>query len=146
VAGLPPAATGLAVAILTGAGLISDALIIPLLQRVSGLVLLRYSGALVLLIFIAFLLTPVLALKLVFLGLLGFCNAGWYPILKAQIYSALPGQSGTALSLHSISSLIGGLIPLLIGVLAQQFGLGAAIWLLVFGPVALLMGLPRNQR
>ena len=144
VAGLPPAATGLVVAILTGAGLIGNALIIPLLRRVSSLVLLRYSAALVLLIFIAFLSVPILALKLVLLGLFGFCNAGWYPILKAQIYSALPGQSGTAISLHSISALIGGLIPLLIGILAQHFGLGAAIWLLGFGPVALLIGLPRD--
>jgi FSR family fosmidomycin resistance protein-like MFS transporter len=145
VAGMPPAAAGLGVAILTGAGLVSDGLIIPLLERVPGLVMLRYSAAVVLVIFVAFLLAPLLSWKLVLLGLLGFCNAGWYPILKAQIYSSMPGQSGAALSLHSISALIGSIIPLLIGALAQRFGLGAAIWLLLFGPVALLIGLPPRQ-
>jgi MFS transporter, FSR family, fosmidomycin resistance protein len=146
VAGMPPASTGLGVAIFTGAGLVSAIFVIPLLERVPGLVLVRGSVALVLAVFIAFLLVPSLPLRLVLLGLLGLCNAGWYPILKAQIYSSLPGQSGTALALHSLSALAGGLIPLLVGVLAQRYFLGTAIWLLAFGPVALLAGIPRRGR
>ncbi|WP_293912629.1 hypothetical protein [Deinococcus sp.] len=37
----------------------------------------------------------------------------------------------------------GGLFPLLLGALAARFGLGAAMWGLLLGPVSLLWGLPR---
>ena len=37
------------------------------------------------------------------------------------------------------------LLPLLIGFLADQFGLGAAMWLLILGPVALIVGLPHDS-
>jgi len=82
--------------------------------------------------------------RLVALGLLGFFNSGWYSILQGQLYSAMPGQSGTVMTLSDVSGLVGRLIPLGIGLLAQQFGLGAAMWVLILGPVALLVGLPRG--
>jgi len=80
-------------------------------------------------------------LKLVLLGLLGFFNSGWYAILQAQLYAALPGQSGVALAAKNLSGLVAGLIPLFLGLAAQNWGLGTAIWLLLAGPVALLVGL-----
>jgi FSR family fosmidomycin resistance protein-like MFS transporter len=45
---------------------------------------------------------------------------------------------------NNLSGLIGGLIPLGLGVVAQQVDLGAAMWLLLLGPVALVIGLPRQ--
>jgi FSR family fosmidomycin resistance protein-like MFS transporter len=80
------------------------------------------------------------------LGLLGLLNAGWYAILKGRLYSALPGQSGTAMTVNSVFGLLHHLLPLGIGLAAQRFGLGAALWLLLLGPAALLAGLPRQNR
>lgn len=143
VAGVSVEQAGIAVATWTGIGLLGDFLLIPLLERVRGLAYLRISAALEFILFAAFLLVPGFLPKLVILGLLGIFNAGWYSILQGQLYSAMPGQSGTVLALGNISGLVGGLIPLVIGLAAERFGLGAAAWLFLLGPIALLIGLPR---
>jgi FSR family fosmidomycin resistance protein-like MFS transporter len=145
VAGTSPATAALAVALLSGTSLAGDALLVVLLARgVRGLVYLRWCAAALLLVVPAFLLLPGLA-KLGPLALLGLLRAGSYAILKARLFSALPGQSGAALSLSSLSGLLGSLPPLLIGLLAQRFGLGAALWLVLLAPLALLVGLPRDR-
>lgn len=144
VAGATPAAAGLALAVWTGVGLIGDALLIPLLARVPGLRYLRLSAALVAALFPLFLLAQPLALKLALLGALGLLNAGWYAIPMAQLYAALPGQSGAALAASNVAGLAGSLIPLAVGAIAQIAGLEVAIWLLLAGPLALLIGLPRQ--
>ncbi|MBL8117320.1 MAG: MFS transporter, partial [Anaerolineae bacterium] len=136
---------GIAVAVFTGVGLLGDVLLIPLLERVRGLTYLRFSVLIQIVLFGTFLLTPVVELKLVLIGLVGFFNAGWYSILQGQFYSSMPGQSGTVMALGNVSELVGGLLPLLIGVLAEQLGLGSAMWFLMLGPVALLVGLPRAK-
>lgn len=141
--GVGSAEAGLAIAIWSGVGLVGDALLIPLLERVRGLAYLRVSAVLMLLAYPAFLLAPWLPAKLALLGALGLLNAGWYAILQAQLYAALPGQSGTALAATNLGGLFGSLLPLGLGLVAQAAGLGAAMWLLLAGPVALLIGLPR---
>jgi FSR family fosmidomycin resistance protein-like MFS transporter len=143
VAGVGPSQAALAVAVWTGAGLAGDFLLIPLLGRVSGLPYLQLSAFLILGIFPAFLLADNLMLKLILLGLLGFLNAGWYAIPKGQLYSAMPGQSGTVMTLTNIFGFVGALVPLGIGWLAFHFGLDIAMWFLLLGPVALLFGIPR---
>jgi len=145
VGGATPAQAGLAVAVWTGVGLLGDFALIPLLERVRGLRYLRWSALIELLLFPAMLLTPDFTLKLVLLGMLGFFNSGWYAILQAQLYEALPGQSGVALVAKNLSGLVAGLIPLVLGLAAQHWGLGTAIWLLLAGPIVLLIGL-RNVR
>jgi FSR family fosmidomycin resistance protein-like MFS transporter len=39
---------------------------------------------------------------------------------------------------------LGKLLPFMIGLLADAFGLGAAMWVLMLGPAALIIGLPRG--
>jgi FSR family fosmidomycin resistance protein-like MFS transporter len=145
VVGVSQAQAGVAIAVWTGVGLIGDFLLIPLLERVRGLSYLRLSAALEFVLFPAFLLVPNLTLKLVILGLLGFFNSGWYSILQGQLYSSMPGQSGTVMTVGNVSGLIGSLIPLIIGMAAERLGLQAAIWLCLLGPIALLIGLPRRR-
>ena len=144
VAGVGEAQAGIAVAVWTGVGLIGDLLLIPLLERVNGLAYLRVSVVLELVLFPAFLLMPDFTLKLMLLGLLGFFNAGWYAILQGRLYSAMPGQSGTVMAVGNVVGLLSSFIPLGIGLVAQQFGLNVAMWLLLIGPIALLVGLPRR--
>jgi MFS transporter, FSR family, fosmidomycin resistance protein len=132
------------VAVWTGVGLLGDFLLIPLLERVEGLTYLRWSVLVELVLFPAFLLVSIPWLKLVILGAMGFFNAGWYAILKAGMFSTMSGQSGTAQALDDVSGIFGKLLPFGIGLAAQAFGLGLAMWLLLAGPLALLLGLPRH--
>jgi FSR family fosmidomycin resistance protein-like MFS transporter len=145
VAGFSPAQAALSVALWTGVGLLGDFLLIPLVERIQGLDYLRFSVLLELIIFPSFLLAPRPWLKLILIGGLGFFNSGWYAILKANLFEALHGQSGAALTLDNVSGLFGKLIPLGIGIAAYQFGIGAAMWILLAGPVALFVGLPKKE-
>jgi FSR family fosmidomycin resistance protein-like MFS transporter len=146
VVGLDPKIAILAVAVWSVVGLLGDFLLIPLLEKFSGLAYLRISVVIELILYPAFLLAPGLTAKLIILGLLGLFNSGWYAILKAELYKAIPGQSGAMLVLDNIGAIIGKTLPLGIGILAQAFGLGPAMWVLLAGPVALLIGLPRNLK
>ncbi len=139
-----PEEAAAAVAVWTGIGLIGDFLLIPLLERVRGLDYLRVSAAIELMLFPAFLLVPGLIPKMVILALLGFFNAGWFSILQGQLYTAMPGQSGSVMTVGSVTGFVGSFIPLIIGAAAEQFGLGIALWLCLLGPIALLVGLPRK--
>jgi MFS transporter, FSR family, fosmidomycin resistance protein len=145
IGGFAPAFAALAVAIWTGMSLLGDFLLIPLVERVRGLDYLRVSVILELVLFPAFLLAPQPWLKLTLLGLLGLFNSGWYAILQAHLYSSLPGKSGTVLALDTVSGLFGNLLPFGVGLAAQGFGLGNAIWLLLAGPIVLLLALPRGK-
>jgi MFS transporter, FSR family, fosmidomycin resistance protein len=133
--------TSFAVTIWLGIGLLGDFLLIPLLERVRGLDYLRLSTMIVLCLYPAFLVAPNINVKLVILGLLGFFNAGWYSILQGQLYTAMPRQSGTVMTLNNLSGLLGGLMPLVLGFVAQQYGLQNTMWLLLAAPLALLIGL-----
>ncbi|GAP08502.1 arabinose efflux permease [Anaerolinea thermolimosa] len=145
VGGLSPETAALGVGIWTGVGLLGDFLLIPLLERVPGLAYLRVSVVLELMLFPAFLLVEPLALKFLLLGLLGFFNSGWYSVLMGHLYSAMPGQSATVMTVSNLFGWVGKLIPLGVGLAAQQWGLETAMWILLAGPAALLVGLPRGR-
>jgi FSR family fosmidomycin resistance protein-like MFS transporter len=134
----------LAVAIWTGVGLLGDFLLIPLLERVRGLTYLRFSAALELVLYSAFLLVPGVTPKLILIGLIGFFNAGWYSILKGNLYIAMPGQSGTVMTLGNLFGTASSFIPLIIGLVAAQFGLSTAMAFPLIACVALLIWLPRR--
>jgi FSR family fosmidomycin resistance protein-like MFS transporter len=144
VVGTTPAQAGTAVAVWTVCGLVGDLLLIPLLERVPGLRYLRVSAGLEMVLFPLFLLVPTLWVRYLLLGLLGLFNAGWYSILKARLYSSMPGQSGTVMTVSNLFGLAGGLVPLGLGVVAERVDLRWAMWLLMLGPVALLIGLARD--
>jgi MFS transporter, FSR family, fosmidomycin resistance protein len=144
-AGLTPQVAAFAVAVWTVVGLIGDFLLIPLLERVSGLAYLRVSVMTELILFPAFLLVPTLALKLPLLALLGFFNSGWYAILKAEQYKSMHGRSGSVLVLDNLGALLGKSIPLAMGFIAESYGLGVAMWVLLAGPIVLFFGLPRRS-
>ncbi|MEO1440187.1 MAG: MFS transporter [Chloroflexota bacterium] len=144
VVGVSQGQVGFAIATWTGVGLLGDFLLIPLLERVRGLVYLRFSAVMELLLYPAFLLVDTWWAKLVLLGLIGLFNAGWYAILQGKLYDALGEQSGAVLIVGNAAGVFGALLPLALGVVAQVYGLEVALWLLLAGPVALLIGLHRN--
>ncbi|HEX9988240.1 MAG TPA: MFS transporter [Chloroflexia bacterium] len=146
VVGVGPEIAALAITIWTVVGLLGDFLLIPLLERVRGLNYLRISAAAVLLLYPAFLLVPDLWPKMALLALLGLFNAGWYAILQGQLYSSMPGRSGSVMAVSNIYGLVGGLLPIGFGWLAERYDLAAVMWLLALGPLALLVGIPRQSQ
>ncbi len=144
VAAVSPATAGLMVAAWSGIGILGDALLIPLLKRMDPLRYLRISALLMAGLYAGFLLAPWIGIKFVFLGFMGLLNSGWYAIPQARLYATLPGRSGTAMAVTSAFGILAGTIPLLLGGLAQQFGLAATMWLLMAGPLGLLFLLPRR--
>ena len=142
VVGAGEGGAALAVAVWTWVGLAGDFALVPLLERVRGLRYLRVSTAVVMVLFPLMLSAEGFSTKLPLLGLLGFANAGWYAVIQAKLYAELPGQSGTvAMTLGNVFGLAGSLVPLALGAFAEAYGLGAMMWLLALGPVALLAGL-----
>jgi MFS transporter, FSR family, fosmidomycin resistance protein len=145
VAGASPVVAALAVTVLGISGFVGDALLIPLLRRVDGLRVLRGSAAVMLVAYPGFLLAPGLAPKLAILSTLGALRAGWYAIPQARLFDEFHGSSGTATAISDLAGLAARLVPIGVGVLAQRAGLGAAMWVLLAAPVALLVGLPRRR-
>ena len=135
-----------AVAVWLGFGLLGDFLLIPLLEKMRGLSYLQLSAAIVLCLYPAFLLVPNINIKLLIIALLGLFNAGWYSILQGQLYTAMLRQSGTVMTLNNLFGLVGGLIPLGLGLVAQQYGLQNTMWLLFVAPIALLIGVRVSNR
>lgn len=134
----------LAVTVWTVVGLIGDFALIPLLNRINGMVYLRVSALVVAVVFTGFLLTDQYWLALVLMGVLGLLNAGWYSIPQGHVYSALPGRSGSVVSITSAAWIIGSLAPLGIGVFAAVAGLQSALWVLLVSPIVLVIAVPRR--
>jgi len=144
VGGASPAEAAFGVAIFTVAGLVSDVGVVALLERVRGLTYLRLNSVASLALLVAFLLAPGIEAKFALVALLGLLFGGRYAILQAQLYDALPGRSASSLALRNISNLLGSLLPAAIGAAAAIWGLGIAMWLLLAGPLALLIATPRS--
>ena len=133
------------VGILVAASLLGDALLLPVLKRIDSLRYLRWSASAAFVAYLAFLLADPIPAKLILLIPIGILRAGWYSIPQARIYSELPERGGIAVAIGAPADLLGSLLPLAIGIGAQRFGLGPAMWLLLAAPIALLVLLPASD-
>ncbi|MGE5642890.1 MAG: MFS transporter [Byssovorax cruenta] len=146
VAGATEAQAGVAVTVWLAMGLITDFLFIPFIDRQKdSLRFLRTTALFELFAFAVFLLIPGFVPKLMIVIVVNLFNTGWYPILQGRLYSSLPGQSASVMTIGSVTAPIAKFFPFLIGFLADQFGLQTAMWILILGPVALFIGLPRHK-
>ena len=144
-AGLGRSAAALALGAVFAADLLGNALLLRALRRTTAAWYLRTSAAVAASLFAAFLLVASPAAKVGLLVVLGLTTAGWYPLLKAGLYAALPGLSGTAMAIASVTGPLAALPPLAVGVLAGAVGLPNALWLLLLGPLLLLALAPRER-
>jgi MFS transporter, FSR family, fosmidomycin resistance protein len=140
-----PADAGLAVAVWTASGLVGGFGMIPLLERIPGQEYVRISVLVELVLFPAFLLVPGFTAKLALLALIGGVNAGWYSVLQGRLYTSMHGLSGTVMTVGNVTGFAGSLVPLALGLVAQQEGLQVTMWCLLLAPVALLIGMPRTK-
>lgn len=136
---------GIAVTVWLGMGLVSDLLFIPYIDRQPDSIrFVRGTAWLEVFAFSLFLLVPGFFPKLAIVILVNLGNTGWYSVLQGRLYSELPGQSSLMLVIGAITMPLAKLLPFLIGLLADRFGLGTAMWLLLLGPAALIIGLPHG--
>lgn len=138
---------GLAVTLWLAMGLVTDFFFIRFIDRQQDSIqFLRRTAILELLAFALFLLVPGLIFKLVFVIFVNLFNTGWYPILQGRLYSSLPGQSASLMAISSVTAPLAKFFPFLIGFLADRFSLQTALWILLLGPLALVIGLPRRNK
>lgn len=136
---------GIAVTIWLALGMLTDLLFIPFIDRQpDSMKFMRITAVLQGIAFSTFLLIPGFVPKLIAIVFVNIFNTGWYPILKGRLYSSLPGQSASIMAIEAVTTPLAKLFPLLIGLLADQFGLDVAIWLLVLGPITIFIGVPRK--
>ena len=136
---------GIAVTVWLVMGLITDFLFIPYIDKQKDAIqFLRRTAFLNGIAFIAFMVVPGFIPKIALVTLVNLFNTGWYPILQGRLYSSLPGQSASLMAIGAVTTPLAKSLPLLIGILADRFGLGNAMWILLLGPIALLIGLPRK--
>ena len=67
-------------------------------------------------------------------------------MLQGEAYASVPGRSGTVMAIGSLVGILGGLITGLLGWVASEAGLPAAMWLLLAGPLILLLFVPRARK
>jgi hypothetical protein len=70
-------------------------------------------------------------------------RAGWYAIPKAQLFSAV-GRGGVTVALSDVAGAARSVLPLAVGLLAAELGLGTALWVALAAPLALLLFVPRR--
>ena len=139
VVGVTEAQASLLLTVLMVAGLLAGLLLIPMLERIPGMKVLRVSAGIALVIYAAWLAAPWLWAKVVLLAALPFATASWYPVLQGEAYASAPGRSGTVMAVTSLAGLLGGALVWLVGWVAEAAGLPAAMALLLLGPVSLVL-------
>jgi FSR family fosmidomycin resistance protein-like MFS transporter len=91
-----------------------------------------------------FLLAPNAVLAALALFVTGLTAVCWYPIAKAAAYAALPGQTGTVLSVAALGAPFETVLPGFVGFLAGSLGLSVGLGFLGLAPLAALLLLPRR--
>jgi FSR family fosmidomycin resistance protein-like MFS transporter len=134
------------VAVRVAANLIGDVVSVNVLERVAGASYVRVTATGATFAYAAALVVPNVFAKLALIAVLSVLTAGWYPVLQARVYHALPGQSGALLAIGNVFRTVTAPVALIIGLAATRFGLGAALWMLIVSPIAiaLLVRPPRN--
>lgn len=146
VSGMTNAQASLALSVVMAGSLLSDLLVVPLLERFPGRSLVRYSAGTAAILFAAFLLVPWLPAKVILAFLVKISTLGWYAIMKGEAYAAARGRSGAQNAVNSLLGVISGAIPWVVGWTASRFGLQSAMWLLLAGPLALILWVPKASR
>lgn len=138
--GFSAAQAGLVMSVYIASSLAADFLVIYLLDRIPGRRLVRITSAIMLFAYPLFLLAPWIWLKLALLLLMPFCHMGWYPVLEGSAYAEIPGRSATVKVVGSLGGLLAAGLVFLVSAAAQTFSLSTAMWLLLLGPLALVIG------
>jgi FSR family fosmidomycin resistance protein-like MFS transporter len=105
VAGASPQLAGVGLAVWTVSALLGDALLLRVLRRLDGLRFLRWSAAVVLLAYPAFLAGGSPVAKIALLVPIAVLRSGWYAIPQGRLYAELPARGGTAVAIGAPADL-----------------------------------------
>jgi MFS transporter, FSR family, fosmidomycin resistance protein len=144
-AGFTARQASLAFSVCMLASLAADLSLIPLLERYNGRRIVRASALLAIALYPIWLFVSPGWAKILLLVAVRLATIGWYPVLKSEAFRSLTGQSGTVMAIDSLSGLAGGGITWIVGAVAGRAGVGTAMWLLLAGPICLLIGMPASQ-
>jgi MFS family permease len=114
-------------------------------QRI-GIQLLPWLALLTLAGIITLLLAQTLWLAAIALVAIGLGATGWYPVAKAAVYGRLPGRAGLALAIVGLLMPLELILPAIVGLLAGQFGLVAALGFLGLAPIGVLLLSPHTAK
>ena len=145
VIGFTVAQASLMVSVLMLAGLVSNIVLIPLLERYPGQNLVRLSAGVTGVLYAAWLLAPWLWAKIGLIILIKLVTLGWYEVLQGEAFATVPGRSGTVMAINSVIGVLGGGISGWGGWVAAHAGLPAAMWILLIGPIILVLFVPRHK-
>ena len=113
-------------------------------QHRAGVRLLPWLALLTLAGIVALLLAPALWLAGVALFAIGLGATSWYPVARAATYDRLPGRAGLARAITGLIMPLELALPVVVGLLAERFGLVVALGFLGLAPVGVLLLIPRS--
>ncbi len=145
VIGFTVAQAGIMLSVLMLAGLVSNIVLIHMLEKYPGRGLVRLSAAVTGVLYAFWLLAPWLWAKISLIIIIKLVTLGWYEVLQGEAFAEIPGRSGTVMAINSVFGLLGGGISFFIGLVAARAGLPAAMWLLLAGPIVLVLFIPRHK-
>ncbi len=124
------------------ASLAADLGLIPLLERYNGRDIVRLSALLATALYPAWLLASSSWAKIFLLIAVRLATIGWYPVLKSEAFRSYSGNSGAVMAIDSLAGLAGSGIVWIVAAVASHTSLGTAMWLLLAGPVCLVLWVP----
>ncbi len=126
-------------------GLANSLALIPILERFPGRSLVRLSAAACIPLYAAWLIVPWPVIKVVLALAIALAGIGWYAVIDGEIFAAGNGRSGTVSAIGAMGGLLNGALFWLVGWAANTLGLQTAMWLLILGPVSLVVFVPKDQ-
>jgi FSR family fosmidomycin resistance protein-like MFS transporter len=139
-------AISLALALGLMGGLVGLFALDRLLKYRAGVRLLPWLALLALAGVVGFLAAPVLWLAAAALFLFNLSASGFYPITKAAAYSRLPGRAGTVQAVIALGEPFEIVLPVVVGFVAGQFGVLAAVGFLGLAPLGIVLLAPRQAQ
>lgn len=110
-----------------------------LLHRVHPLHLLIATSLATAVVFALWLQVRTVPASVLLLGLIGLFCAPLYPICAARAYASRPGQAGLVAALDQLFAPVPLLAPLLVGFVADRFGIVLALALLLLQPLGVAL-------
>jgi FSR family fosmidomycin resistance protein-like MFS transporter len=105
----------------------------------------RISALVTGILYAIWLLAPWLWMKIALIIVIKLTTLGWYEVLQGEAFATVPGRSGTVMAINSVIGVLAGGISFLVGLVAAQAGLPAAMWILLLGPVSLILCMPKYR-
>lgn len=141
--GVAPQMVSLALVVPTLGGLLSLAWLGRWGNRLAPRHSLSIVAALTLVGLLGFMTAAHSWIALLALFIMGVGVAPWFPLAQAQALMALPGRSGTVGALQSLFAPIEIATPLLIGLIAERWGIQIGVSIFLIAPLLLLCLRPR---